>query len=401
MNRLPPPTIALLAVAVVSGTACGFGPFRTWTANHTRDVTVYTDAWIEHEYTQEWLQRSYNAYRAFFPDVDPGKVEAVWLKVEPGWYKRFYGPWDDPGAGWTLETMPGGGRIGREGLIVLERRDEVYRVGRTFRGDSIRDHRLAKRQMAHLFVRKAVPQAPLWLQIGLAKYMAKYTIRYSGDHYRACFGSAYFDEAFIPDASTRALVGAGSRVLIPLADLFAADWYFYDGRLREWYEYTSYALVHYLIHGERGFNVARFSGLLRALRDGTSTEEALALAYPHVLPDEWDDLLAVYTRPSRPRFTAALRVGPAFCLPIPPERDADFKPRRERADPREIAVLMNDLERVDPFRRHGFWLPADIVAAEAAKRGGRGRPDDQPGGGRSTPADDQSPVPTVRQPAPR
>ena len=42
------------------------------------------------------------------------------------------------------------------------------------------------------------------------------------------------------------------------ADVMNTDWYQYDKRSRHWYEYTSYAFVHYLAQGENGFNATAF-----------------------------------------------------------------------------------------------------------------------------------------------
>ncbi len=384
---------------LVAGSLGCAGRYANWSENHTGNVVVYTDAKLEHEYMQEWLQRSYTVYRALFPGIDPGKVDVVWLKSEPGAATRFYSPFDDPHAGWTLENLPSGSRIGRDGLIVLERREEMYPYGDTFRMRSVRDHELAKLQMAHLFVMHAVPSAPLWLQVGLSRYMSRYRVRYRNRYYEACFGSASFDEPILvhaqPAGAPGSSAGDGRRVLVSMRDLVTADWYRYDGDLRYWYEYTAYALVHYLIHGSGGFNRVRFTGFLRALRDGLSTEEALARSYPQVLPDEWDDLLADHVRPAYRWPTEAVRLAPGFCLRIPTEVEADFKPRRRKADPREIATLMEDLRRVSPFRRRGTWMPAEVVAAEAAKRPGKGGSGDQRPAGERTGPEDRS-TPTLR-----
>src|SRR5256885_16858758 len=112
--------IVLAALA----TSCATPNYQNWAESRTRNVTVYTDAKVEHEFIQEWLERSYNAYQAFFPDLKPGKVNVVWLKNEPGAGTRVFSPFDDPQAGWTLETVPNGSRIGRDGLTVLELRDD-------------------------------------------------------------------------------------------------------------------------------------------------------------------------------------------------------------------------------------------------------------------------------------
>ena len=71
-------------------------------------------------------------------------------------------------------------------------------------------------------------------------------------------------------------------------------------------------------------------------------------------------------------------------------------------------MLLEDLDRVEPFRRHVTWFPTDIVEAEAAKRprkgGGTvpaGEPDKR-GGESKTPDPNADPgkTPTVRVPAP-
>jgi hypothetical protein len=411
--------MSALRVAILTCIAAGCASTRNyggWNENHTRNVTVYTDATLEHIYMQEWLERSYRAYQAFFPGLKVGDAKVVWLRNEPGLLTRIFSPFDDPPSGWTLETVPSGSRIGRDGLIVLERRDEMVPSGDSFRMISTRDETLAKKQMAHLFIMRAVPLAPLWLQVGLGRYMSKFRVHYRGDYYVACFGSPVFDEPIRMLAEGRA-AGDGRRVSISVDELFNTDWYRYDGRLRYWYEHTAYAMVHYLIHGERGFNGTRFSQFLQALREGRDTEEALALAYPHILPNEWDEKLMIHMRPlnSRAMLAENPQLKQGLCMRIPTEHDADFKPSKRTADPREIQVLLEDLERVEPFRRHGGWMPTDIVEAEAAKRPrkslpgggsgpGTGGEKNGRGPGTGTPgtpgAPDEGSTPTIRIPIP-
>ena len=155
---------------------------------------------------------------------------------------------------------------------------------------------------------------------------------------------------------------------------------------RYWYEYTAYALVHYLLHGQAGHK-QRFGILLQALHDGQSTSDALATAYPHVLPDEWDDLLQAYVRPPRGRAYIAQSqfIPQGICLRIPPAHHAEKTPRKSPANAQDIQMLLGDLEQIDPFRRHSGWWPEEIVRAEAAKRPRRGS---QPG------------APTPKRPAP-
>ena len=389
-----------IVVMVLSVGACAHRRPRGWVVSQTKNVSLYTDAWIEHEFMQEWLELSHAAYAALFPDVKTGKVDAVWLKNSG---TRFYSPLDDPASGWTLERMPtGSGPIGREGLIVLERRDEIVAgsgpTGFTMR--SVRDEAWAKSQMAHLFLMKSVPRAPLWLQVGLARYMSRFRIHYRGNDWLACFGSVVFDEPI--RATEHPTVRSGRRVTIPMDQLTGSGWYEYERKRRYWYEYTAYALVHYLIHGERGFNKTRFAILLDAFRAGKSTEDALALAYPHILPAEWDERIDdhVHPKPGRALLAEKQYVAQGLCFGIPPAKAAEEKPRRVPADPRAVEVMLDDLDRVDPFHRHSSWMPQDIVEAEALKRPGRRAPGPTPRApGESQPGEDRGPVPTVREPA--
>jgi hypothetical protein len=389
--------VAALALPLGASLGCSHaGQVTGWQVNRTRNVVLYTDARLEHEFIQEWLELSHAALQAFFPEVNTGPVEAVWLKNEPGSLTRLYSPLDDPRAGWTFETMPSG-RIGRDGLIVLERKLEHR--GMSFA--AVRDETLAKEQMAHLFIMKAVRGAPLWLQVGLGRYLQKFRIHHDKDFWLACFGGTAFDEP------VRAGLGSGREVMLNLDELFSANWYRYDKGRRHWYEHTAYALVHFLLHGKPGHK-QRFPIFLKALREGQSSEDALATGYPHILPDEWENLLADYVRPPdvRARIAQEQYLPQGICLRIPPAHHADDKPAKTPADAREIQILMSDLIQVEPFRRHSGWWPEEIVRAEAAKRPGRGRlpapppaKPTQPG-----PASPPSPpppddVPTVRTPA--
>jgi hypothetical protein len=404
------PVLRAVLLLVPLGCASASDAAKGWAESRTRHVTVYTEAKLEHEYIQEWLERSYSAYHALFPDLQPGNINVVWLQREPGAVTRLFGIFDDPGAGWTLETVPSKGRIGRDGLIVLQRRDDFSAGPGGFRMTSVRDEGEAKRQMAHLFIMRKLPMAPLWLQVGLGRYMSKYRVHYRDKLWVACFGSPVFDEPIRMHADGHS-EGGGHRVQISIADLFDTDWYAYDRKLRYWYEYTAYALVHYLIHGENGYNGKRFPLLLRALAEGKDTEEALAAAYPHLLPDDWDPKLEAYMHPGSRRALLAANpnLAQGLCFRIPPEKDADFKPSRRPADPGEIQVLLDDLERVEPFRRHVAWFPTEIVEAEAAKHPRKGpRPpsptapgrSDKPTGDGSDPKSDKSSTPSVTVPVP-
>lgn len=386
---------ALLFVAPLLLGACGHG---RWMASESGRVTVYTEAKIEHAHIQQWLELSHDAYRALFPEVSFDKVDVLWLRKQPGEGTHVRRPNEDPASGWTLETVPSRGPIGKDGLIVLERREQYVAGGGGFGFTHyVRDEGLAKRQMAHLFIMKAAGgNAPLWLQVGLARYMAKFRMHYRGSAWVVCFGSAAFDEP--PQISTT----TGRRVIIPVHDVVTGDWYDYDRTRRYWFEYTAYALVHFLIHGENGFNASRFPLFMRAIRDRKGVDEALGLAYPNILPQEWDEKLAAHVRPpaNRAIIAGTDTVAQGLCHRLRGQYNADIHARTRAADPRAVDTVLEDLARVDLFRRHAGWMPADVVDAEAAKRPGRGK--GQRPGGTGPRGDDRGAerdeFPTIRSP---
>jgi hypothetical protein len=349
--------LRITAVTLLAGAiGCTHNPLRPysgWVASRSENVTVYTDSLVEHRFSQEWLELSYAAYRAVFPLLPARRVEVVYFQAPP---ERLYRPNDDPTrASWTVGTLPGGGRIGRDGLLVLETRSEHE----------------AARQLAHHFIARALPDAPLWLQVGMSQYLARHRIHYKGGVWVACFGSRAFPNA--PGGSKR-------NVLIPVADLVTADWYQYDRKERYWYAYTAHAFVHFLIHGQGHLDGVRFRRFLDELSRNGNEEEALALAYPHILDDEWDQALTahVYPRRNLQRLANERALPQGLCFRIPPAHHADHKPQRVPVPEEDIRLVIADLKRVDIFRTHGSWMPPDVAAAEAAKRPPRRAPSTGP-----------------------
>ena len=89
-----------------------------------------------------------------------------------------------------------------------------------------------------------------------------------------------------------------------------------------------------MLHGKPGHR-ERFPILLKALREGQSSDDALATGYPHILPDEWDDLLATHVRPPDVKAQIAQEqyLPQGICLRIPPAHHADDKPAQDGRRP--------------------------------------------------------------------
>jgi hypothetical protein len=247
-------------------------------------------------------------------------------------------PWDpETPVGWALQKMPSGGTIGRNGLVVLETRDRQQ----------------IALQVAYHFIGKTLTRAPLWFQIGFARYLASFRIHYGGDVWISCFGRT---------------VGMPNRlqVLLPIDELAARDWRSYDAHGRYWYEYTAQAVVEFLLNGGGQWQRERFPIFVNALMQGTPTAEALVEAYPHLTLDDLDQRTHewVYrTRSQRELNAATIPVG--LCFRIPPAPDADRVMQVKRVSPDEIRVALDDFERLPIFKKFASWYPNEVVDAEA------------------------------------
>lgn len=351
-------TLLGLAAAALALVACTHNPVRPasgWSANKTRNVTVYSDTLIEHRHPQEWLELSYAAFaHSFFRGLKLKPVEAMFLQAEPGSLTRVYWPNDTPPSSWTLERMPSDDApIGKDGLVVL----------------SNRNHGEAKLQMAHHFIAHGIRDAPVWLHLGFARYLSQVRIHYANNDWRACFGSF----SGFPGPQPAAPGTEGRAVLVPLRDLFATDWYAHAAKGRHWYQYTAYAFVNYLVHGTGKWGASRFPVMLAALAEGKSTEEALAAAYPNLLLDELDEELDKYVRERRRRpFWPEEAQG--LCFRIPPAHAADDKPQSTPVPEPQIRATLEDLKRIPIFRSFPSYYPAAVVEQEAAKTKKPGQP---------------------------
>jgi hypothetical protein len=344
---------------------CSYNPRRPgagWTAHDSRNVRVYSSTLVEHEYPQEWLENAFHAYQnSFFKEQKLKPLEAMFLQVPPGSGTRIYRPNDDPPVAWTLEGMPGGGRIGKSGLIVLTER---------------RDAKGASRQVAYQLIGQAIPKAPVWLRIGFGQYLAEFRVHYRADRrrdpWKVCYGT---QSGFLSPSYYANLGGLGSRpqtlrsvpgrdVLIPLSDVLGADWYAYARNGRYWFNFTAYAFVSFLIHGRDSWHATRFPLLLEALGAGLSTADALASAYPHLLPEELDEELSNYVR--APRQGVFWQEKPdGLCFAIPPGDHASAKTAASPVSEVDVQMALDDLRRLPMWRGYASWYPQDVLLSQS------------------------------------
>jgi len=349
--RLKAKVLAFALWLVFSGAAalsagCTHVPLdrtRGWFASQTDHITVYTDKPTTHLAAQETLESSYEMYNALLPRVSERRVEVLYVESLFGDPSKMYSTTEDPATAWALGGLPGPGDIGRDGMILSHSRDA----------------NIATQRLADLFVAEALPRAPLWLHVGLARYMNTARLDRNNDDRRACFGSAGF--AFAASGASR-----NGNVLIPVQQILSADWRYYNDEGRSWMAYTAYAMVDFLVHGTV-FHVKRFPILLQAIREGKTTEQALAIAYPHIPPGDWDRLLTLYTYAApQAEYSARLgRRGADLCYKIQPQKSAHATPTLAPVSEGTIAAALRNVERTNVFHVRVGWVPTDVAAAMA------------------------------------
>jgi hypothetical protein len=156
-----------------------------------------------------------------------------------------------------LFVTPGEGQSGI--LVVPEAWDTNY-LDRT-----------AAHELAHGFMNARYPGTPLWFNEGFATYCESIMVQEE----RVWFGSA----------NVHAAQGAANGRLVPVAELFSAQSGRFHGDLGDRHYTTSWAMIHYLWHGEEKGLRRRFDQFRSTLMAGGKSPERSAHAWQAVFPD--------------------------------------------------------------------------------------------------------------------
>jgi hypothetical protein len=309
--------------AVALGPGCAHAPwhpYRGWTAWRRDDVVLYTDTAIEHRSAVEWMAGISDIYhRTFFRD----------FKVEPLF--AFYMQEDAPS---PLVTADGGYRYGAHlrGVVPPEGgQPGLLLVGR-FQWQWQYAH-----FVAHHFITRAVPGAPIWFEEGFARYLSFF---WGSPENRSviCFGMQ--QPALLPS------------VTISVKDLFATTWRDYNDTSEPWISVTAWGLIDYLLHGEDGRWRPNFRRLMEALAGGKSSEEALAVAYPDLPLAGLDQRLRDHVRTARPPYQHCplpAVLGPAGPPSSPPSQAA--------VSEQAVRAVFEAIERLPVRRGHADFFP--------------------------------------------
>jgi hypothetical protein len=298
-------------------------PYRGWTAYHRDDLTLYTDTAIEYRSALDWMAGISEVYRrTFFRELPVAPMHVLYLQEDaPSPLTTSGGTYR---YGSTLLGLPRATDGGR-GLVVVGRFPWEWNYAHF---------------VAHHFIDRAMPGAPLWFQEGFAEYLTFFRSSPSASNV-VCFGLIQ--------------PGREKMVVVPVKDLLAVTWKDYNETSAPWIAPSALALIDYLLHGEGGRWRPRFRGLLQALAARQPTETAFETAYPGLPLASLDARLRDHVQTVRP---------PNELCPLPvvvgPRVDPVTPPSEAPVSEEGIRGLFEAIERL-PVRRGfaDFIPPAD------------------------------------------
>ena len=322
----------LCFVVAVLGTGCGhtvFNSMEGWKAVKTKHFTFYTTTSQLYTTTLVAAEHSYSAMASsYFKSADVGNVEVLFLENDDFGglmgYKRSVA---------VLAKVPGNGKIGQNGLIIMQSDP----TGRSAHG-----------ALMHLFVQKSLPHAPLWVHEGMAGYAGTMVVMGGGGGQTACFG--------------RPMSGRGS--LIPLKELFALDWDQFAEGPRQWYHHTAAVLMDFVLHADKARYRDRLGPMFERVSGGEPAPQVFSAVFPELpldvldarISDHQQDLIHIAGTPVRGRCPMG--------FDIPAQNIADPEQREITAvAPADMTELMNALKKL-PRRDEGYpaWYPPEVSA---------------------------------------
>jgi hypothetical protein len=233
---------AFLGLVVSLGAGCAGG----WHQIRTRNITGYAERPRIFGETMKQLEYSYAALSAFFPKVEVGTVEVLFL--EGADFIHAYGR---DRVGLVLPAVPGSAQIGRRNLVVM--------------GEGV-DTSYSMSLLTHLFLAQAVPNAPLWLHQGLARYFSSALVKAGQGRWHACFG--------MPPALD------GRFYRLPLDKFFSVTWDGYAETGPGFVSGTGRSLMDYIFHADQGAHLQKIPAIFAAASHGMSGPEIMAATFP-------------------------------------------------------------------------------------------------------------------------
>ncbi|HEY0713662.1 MAG TPA: hypothetical protein VGF45_13365 [Polyangia bacterium] len=292
----------------------------------SKRITAYADRPRDFRDTVVQLEYGYAALSSFFPKVELGTVEVLFMDgVEMA---HEFGA---QRGGMVFPTVPGATGIGRSNLIVM-----------TVDNGYVQSTAL----LSHLFLHKLLPNAPLWLHVSLAEYFSRVTVKHGDGRWVACFGQAApLDVRFFR---------------MPLDQFFSISWQDYANSNPGFYRGTAHLLMDFVFHGDQNAHRAKLPAIFGAVAQNMSGPAIMAATFPGMNLEQLGERLSSF-KGSQAEQLERDRMCP-LGVPIQPNKIPDESELNETPiSPKEIEPLMLALKKLPQGDKFPSWHPPEVL----------------------------------------
>lgn len=351
MNR----AFAVAAWLVVSAGGCA--SVNSWNQVQTKNFTVYTST---DEHYQETLRQLENAHASlsasFFKGKQIGNVEVLFL--EDADFITYFGNFRK---GAALASVPGDGKIGKQGLLVLRPHVQSINPSVTADGNVASTFAAgtgamgnaagmaAKEMLTHLFIERAMPKVPLWFHEGFSAYVSTSDVRGGNGQTFACFGFPLTGE-----------------VMIPVANMWDGTFEQYaKAEYRGWFQATAMTLVDYVMHADGNAHRGAMGPLVNGLAEGQPSADVAKAALGGASNEQIDSFLRVHRQNISQVIAsnAQVRGQCPFGVVIPKDLAPDEAPPKiTAAPPADIEALLRALTALPAKDEYPPYYPPEVLA---------------------------------------
>lgn len=274
------------ALAVLVGLCTSGCAVDGWNQVQSKNITLYTNTDSQYKETLRQLENGYASLSAsFFKGKEIGRVEVLFLDDTD-----FIGYFGNFRKGAALASVPGGGAIGKNGLLVLRPHSQSTNpsvgtdgvAASTFAAGTGATNNAAgtsaKEMLTHLFVQRSMPNVPLWFHEGFAAYVSSSEVRGGNGQSFGCFG--------FPVAG---------QVMMPVTSLWDATFVDYaKPDYRGWFQATSMTLIDFIMHADDNKHRGAMGQMVNDLAAGKPSADVVAAAFNGASVQDIDEKLQVH-----------------------------------------------------------------------------------------------------------
>jgi len=351
-------TVVALCLCLTLGAGCA--TYEGWSTVKTEHFTLYTAGASNHEDVIRALENGYSGFAAtpFFKGAAAslGKVDVLFMD-DPD----FMDLMGQRRSGAAIAKVPGDGKIGKDGLLVLRpytlhdmHTDLTLDSDLKTTGDaeSNAGGRAALEMLAHLFILKAFPKAPLWFHEGFAAYLSTMELRSDASgQVLSCMGFVRSSDAYLGLSKMWEL--SFNQVATPA--------------VRGFFRATAYTFIDFVLHGDSDAHRSKMGALLAGIASGDESESVIKHAFEGTPLDALDaavkshrnNMAAVMTTKAKARDLCPLGVV------VPPElKPADVNsPTTSKANPEDVEAVFRALGALPALDESPQYFPPDVTAA--------------------------------------